>query len=82
MKRTWIKNARIVNEGKIFHGSIVIENEVIAEVLAEDARKNVHAVADLIGEIRRTFLTLLIFSFEEFSTFALSLTETKFSCVI
>ena len=26
MKRTWIKNARIVNEGKIFHGSIVIEN--------------------------------------------------------
>ena len=30
MKRTWIKNARIVNEGKIFHGSIVIENEVIA----------------------------------------------------
>ena len=28
MKRTWIKNARIVNEGKIFHGSIVIENEV------------------------------------------------------
>ena len=36
MKRTWIKNARIVNEGKIFHGSIVIENEVIAEVLAEE----------------------------------------------
>mgnify|MGYP001038643843 FL=1 len=35
MKRTWIKNARIVNEGKIFHGSIVIENEVIAEVLAK-----------------------------------------------
>lgn len=36
MKRTWIKNARIVNEGKIFHGSIVIENEVITEVLAEE----------------------------------------------
>ena len=36
MKRTWIKNARIVNEGKIFHGSIVIENEVIAAVLAEE----------------------------------------------
>ena len=36
MKRTWIKNARIVNEDKIFHGSIVIENEVIAEVLAEE----------------------------------------------
>lgn len=36
MKRTWIKNARIVNEGKTFHGSVVIEGEVIAEVLAED----------------------------------------------
>ena len=34
MKRTWIKNARIVNEGKIFHGSIVIYNDVIASVLA------------------------------------------------
>lgn len=36
MKRTWIKNARIVNEGKTLHGSVVIEGEVIAEVLAED----------------------------------------------
>lgn len=36
MKRTWIKNARIVNEGKIFHGSVVIEGEVIAEVLTEE----------------------------------------------
>ncbi|MDE5677768.1 dihydroorotase [Phocaeicola sp.] len=34
MKRTWIKNAQIVNEGKSFSGSIVIENEIIAEVLA------------------------------------------------
>ena len=33
MKRTYIKNARIVNEGKTFSGSVVIENEVIAEVL-------------------------------------------------
>lgn len=33
MKRTWIKHARIVNEGKIFDGSVVIANEVIAEVL-------------------------------------------------
>ena len=33
MKRTYIKNARIVNEGKTFEGAIVIENEVIAEVL-------------------------------------------------
>ena len=35
MKRTWIKNARIVNEGKTFHGSIVIENDRIAEVIAD-----------------------------------------------
>ena len=33
MKRIYIKNARIVNEGQTFEGAIVIENEVIAEVL-------------------------------------------------
>lgn len=33
MKRTWIKNARIVNEGQTFEGSIVIEDEIIAEIL-------------------------------------------------
>ena len=33
MKRTYIHNARIVNEGQTFSGSVVIENEVIAEVL-------------------------------------------------
>ena len=33
MKRTYIHNARIVNEGQTFNGAIVIENEVIAEVL-------------------------------------------------
>ena len=36
MKRTYIKNARIVNEGQTFVGSIVIENEKIAEVLKAD----------------------------------------------
>ena len=35
MKRTYIHNARIVNEGKSFIGAVVIENEVIAEVLKE-----------------------------------------------
>lgn len=35
MKRIHIKNARIVNEGQTFCGSIVIENEVIAEVLKQ-----------------------------------------------
>ena len=33
MKRTYIHNARIVNEGQTFDGAIVIENEMIAEVL-------------------------------------------------
>lgn len=33
MKRTWIKNALIVNEGQTFEGSLVIEGEYIAEVL-------------------------------------------------
>ena len=33
MKRIYIHNARIVNEGQTFDGAIVIENEVIAEVL-------------------------------------------------
>ena len=36
MKRTYIQNARIVNEGQTFEGAIVIENEVIAEVLKAD----------------------------------------------
>lgn len=36
MKRIHIKNARIVNEGQTFVGSIVIENEKIAEVLKAD----------------------------------------------
>lgn len=33
MKRTWIKNARIVNEGRTIEGSLVIEGEYIVEVL-------------------------------------------------
>ena len=36
MKRTWIKNAQIVNEGKTFNGSVIIENEIIVEVLQEN----------------------------------------------
>lgn len=38
MKRTWIHQAQIVNEGKCFTGSIVIENEIISEVLHENER--------------------------------------------
>lgn len=37
MKRTWIKNAQIVNEGKIFEGSVVIVDELIDEILEADA---------------------------------------------
>lgn len=37
MKRTWIHHATIVNEGKRFVGSVVIEGEKIGEVLVGDA---------------------------------------------
>ena len=36
MKRTWIKNARIVNEGEIFKGSLVIRDEVIESIHRDD----------------------------------------------
>ena len=36
MKRTWIKNARIVNEGEIFYGSLVIRDEVIESIHKDD----------------------------------------------
>ena len=36
MKRTWIKNAQIVNEGNTFIGSVVIEDEIIVEILQEN----------------------------------------------
>ena len=35
MKRTYIHNARIVNEGQTFCGAIVIEDQVITEVLGQ-----------------------------------------------
>lgn len=38
MKRTWIHHATIVNEGRSFTGSVVIEGEQISEVLEGDAR--------------------------------------------
>lgn len=37
MKRTWIRHATIVNEGRRYLGSVVVENEKIAEVLEGDA---------------------------------------------
>ena len=38
MKRTWVKNAKIVNEGKTFEGSIVISGDTIEEVLVADSQ--------------------------------------------
>ncbi len=38
MKRTWIHHTTIVNEGRRFSGSVVIEGEKIREVLGGDAR--------------------------------------------
>ncbi len=38
MKRIWIHHAVIVNEGRKFNGSVVIENEIIKEVLEGDKR--------------------------------------------
>ncbi|KAA6331561.1 Dihydroorotase, partial [termite gut metagenome] len=36
MKRTLIKNALVVNEGKSFRGSVVVEGEKIEEILEEE----------------------------------------------
>ena len=36
MKRTWIHHAIIVNEGRRFAGSVVIEGEKIQEVIEGD----------------------------------------------
>ena len=40
MKRTLIQNAVIVNEGRKVLGSVVIENEKIAEILVGEDSKN------------------------------------------
>ncbi|MEG1838264.1 MAG: dihydroorotase [Bacteroidaceae bacterium] len=41
MKRIYIKNAQIVNEGKSFFGSLVIEGEKIAEVLCGEEQPSI-----------------------------------------
>lgn len=38
MKRTWIHHAIIVNEGRRFAGSVVIEGEKIQEVIEGDGK--------------------------------------------
>ncbi|WP_321480801.1 dihydroorotase [uncultured Bacteroides sp.] len=41
MKRTLIKNAIIVNEGKSIKGSVIIENEKIAEIITSEKDSNI-----------------------------------------
>ena len=42
---TIIKNARIVNEGKIFEGDVLIENNIIAKIDSSISAKN-HTIID------------------------------------
>lgn len=45
MKRTWIYNATIVNEGLKFAGSVVIEGDTISEVLQGETQPSVCATS-------------------------------------
>jgi dihydroorotase len=49
MKRILIKNSRIVNEGKIFEGDVLIENELIAEIAPSISAKPEVQVIDAEG---------------------------------
>ncbi len=49
MKRILIKNSRIVNEGKIFEGDVLIENELIAEIAPNISAKPEVQVIDAEG---------------------------------
>lgn len=54
MKKTWIKNARIVNEGCCFEGSVVIEGELITEVLKGDVTPS--ETCDVVVDAQGGFL--------------------------
>jgi len=49
MKRILIKNAKIVNEGKIFEGDLLIENQIIAEIADSISAKPDYKVIDAEG---------------------------------
>ncbi len=49
MKRILIKNAKIVNEGKIFEGDLLIENEIIIEISDSISAKTDYKVIDAEG---------------------------------
>lgn len=50
MKRIWIHHAVLVNEGRQFNGSVVIEGEKIAEVLEGDARPSLPCDEEIDAE--------------------------------
>ena len=49
MKRILIKNAKIVNEGKIFEGDLLIENQIISEIADSISAKPDYKVIDAEG---------------------------------
>jgi hypothetical protein len=49
MKRILIKNAKIVNEGKIFEGDVLIEDELIFEIADSISAKTDYKVIDAEG---------------------------------
>ena len=49
MKRILIKNAKIVNEGKIFEGDLLIENQLIVEIEDSISAKPEYKVIDAEG---------------------------------
>ena len=51
MKRTLIQNAVIVNEGRKVLGSVVIENEKIAEILVGEEKATVPSTNMFISAI-------------------------------
>lgn len=50
MKTVLITNANIVNEGKIFHGNVLIKNDRIAKISSSEITTNADATIDALGK--------------------------------
>lgn len=50
MKTLLIKNANIINEGKIFHGNVLIENDRIAKISSTEITTNADTTIDASGK--------------------------------
>ncbi len=50
MKKTLINNAFIVNEGKIFRGNILIEDDIISKISASEINTKVDKIIDASGK--------------------------------